>query len=82
MQSNRIYGILQMLMAKKCIIGNLYIGGCSISRHVDNVRNDAPAYEYRKIGTDGMWVQTDNKRLDEALREERWDIVYRTASQL
>lgn len=60
---------------KKCIIGNLYIGGCPISRHVDNARNDAPAYEYRKIGTDGIRVQTDNKRLDEALREEQWDIV-------
>ena len=60
---------------EKCIIGNLYIGGCPISRHADNARNDAPAYEYRKIGTDGVRVQTDNKRLDEALREELWDVV-------
>lgn len=60
---------------EKCIIGNLYIGGCPISRHADNARNDAPAYEYRKIGADGIRVQTDNKRLDEALCEEQWDVV-------
>lgn len=60
---------------EKCIIGNLYIGGCPINRHVDNARNDTPAYEYRKIGTNGIRIQTDNKRLDEALREEQWDIV-------
>ena len=60
---------------EKCIIGNLYIGGCPIDRHVENARNDAPAYEYRKIGIDGKRVQTDNKRLDDALREEQWDIV-------
>lgn len=60
---------------EKCIIGNLYIGGCPIDRHVENARNNNPAYEYRKIGIDGIRVQTDNKKLDDALQEEKWDIV-------
>ena len=34
------------------IIGNMYIGGCSLERHVNNARNDAPAYRYRKISAD------------------------------
>lgn len=35
------------------IIGNMFIGGCSLERHVKNARENAPAYAYRKIGTDG-----------------------------
>ena len=26
------------------IIGNMFIGGCSLERHVQNIRNNAPAY--------------------------------------
>lgn len=60
---------------RECIVGNLYIGGCPISLHVENARKDSAAYEYRRIGTDGIRVQTNGKRLDEALREEPWDVV-------
>ena len=28
------------------IIGNMFIGGCSLERHVQNIRNNAPAYAY------------------------------------
>lgn len=31
------------------IIGNMYIGGCSLERHVKNIRNNTPAYAYRKV---------------------------------
>ena len=33
------------------IIGNMYIGGCSLKKHLDNARENKPAYKYRKIGT-------------------------------
>lgn len=57
------------------IVANLYIGGCPISRHADNARDNAAAYEYRKIGTDGIRRQTNNVRLGDALLEEAWDVV-------
>jgi len=60
---------------EECIVANLYIGGCPIDLHVANARSDSAAYEYRKIGIDGVRRQTDGKRLDEALREEPWDVV-------
>lgn len=60
---------------RECVIGNLYIPGCPIIRHVQNLRVDAQAYEYRKIGTDGKMVQIDSKRLSEALAEEEWDYI-------
>ena len=34
----------------KCaIIGNMYIGGCSLERHWNNARTDDTDYSYRKI---------------------------------
>ena len=38
------------------IIGNMYIGGCSLKKHLDNARGNKPAYKYRKIGLDGKKV--------------------------
>ena len=57
------------------VIGNLYIGGCSLERHVNNIRDNAPAYDYRKIGLDGVKVNTKNVSIATALAEEDWDYV-------
>lgn len=57
------------------IIGNMYIGGCSLERHVQNARNNAPAYAYRKIGADGVKREYPATTLAEALADERWDYV-------
>ena len=35
------------------IIGNMYIGGCSLERHYNNSINNSPNYSYRKI-VDGV----------------------------
>ncbi|MDR0667115.1 MAG: DUF4886 domain-containing protein [Prevotellaceae bacterium] len=56
------------------VVGNLYIGGCAIDRHLANARADAPAYEYRKI-VEGRKTNRAGIRLSEALREEAWDFV-------
>ncbi|MDR0891049.1 MAG: DUF4886 domain-containing protein [Mediterranea sp.] len=57
------------------IIGNMYIGGCSLERHVKNVRGNLPAYAYRKIGVDGRLVETPHETLEKALADEDWDYV-------
>ena len=57
------------------IIGNLYIGACSIDMHVRNIRNDAKAYSYRKIGSDGVMVVTTKYKLSDAIKDESWDYV-------
>jgi hypothetical protein len=56
------------------IIGNMYIGGCSIERHVKNLRGNIPDYEYRKI-VDGTRTNTKNFTLEKALADEQWDYV-------
>lgn len=57
------------------IIGNMFIGGCSLERHVKNARENAPAYAYRKIGTDGKKREKGKMSLETVLADEDWDYV-------
>ena len=57
------------------IIGNMFIGGCSLKKHLTNARENRPAYKYRKIGLDGRKVETKGYTLEEALADEPWDYV-------
>ena len=57
------------------IVGNMYIGGCFLERHVNNLRNDAGAYSYRKITADGKLTKTPDFKLSNALKDEKWDYV-------
>ena len=56
------------------VIGNLFIGGCTLERHRDNARSGDGAYRYRKI-VDGVRTETPGVSLDSALADEAWDIV-------
>ena len=60
---------------KEVIIGNMYIGGCSLKRHLTNARENKPAYRYRKIGLDGKKVTIKEFTLEQALADEPWDYV-------
>jgi hypothetical protein len=57
------------------IIGNMFIGGCSLERHVKNARDNASAYAYRKIGTDGKKREKGKMSLETVLADEDWDYV-------
>ena len=57
------------------IIGNMFIGGCSLERHVKNARDNALAYAYRKIGTDGKKREKGKMSLEAVLVDEDWDYV-------
>lgn len=57
------------------IVGNLYIGGCTIDRHVTNIREDKPDYRYRKVISNGTTRQIDNCPLSRAIRDEKWDFI-------
>jgi len=57
------------------IIGNMYIGGCTIERHVNNLRDNKADYAYRKIGLDGQMTRTRNFTLVQAVTDEPWDYI-------
>lgn len=70
---------LHELAAEKgytAIIGNMYIGGCSLERHYKNAQNNIAEYAYRKVGEDGKKVEAEQKyTLEMALQDEPWDYV-------
>lgn len=57
------------------IIGNIYKGGCSIERHVRNLRGDIADYEYRKIDTEGVRTIQYGYTMARGLADEEWDFV-------
>ena len=57
------------------IIGNLFIGGCSLERHVQCVNGNLPDYRYRKIGVDGVTKETPKCDIAHAIADEEWDYV-------
>lgn len=60
----------------KCaIIGNMYIGGCSLERHWNNAQTDNDDYSYRKINQYDVKTTKKNFTLAQALADEPWDIV-------
>lgn len=56
------------------VIGNLYIGGCTLEKHWENARSDAPAYSYRKV-VNGKKTTIPDYTLSQALKDEKWDVV-------
>lgn len=56
------------------IIGNLYIGGCTLQRHYNNSLGDVPDYRYRKV-VEGVRSDTSGYTLEMGLSDEPWDIV-------
>ena len=60
---------------RKTVVANMYIGGCSLKRHLDNARDNNDAYRYRKVGLDGIRRQTDRMTLERAIKDEKWDYI-------
>lgn len=59
----------------KIVIGNMYIGGASLSLHVQNANNNANAYSYRKISQQGIKATTANVSIATAVADDDWDYI-------
>ena len=57
------------------IIANLYIGGCSIDRHVMNIKGNRPDYRYTKFDVNGKREIRQNTSLESVINEEPWDYI-------
>lgn len=58
----------------EAVIGNMYIGGCSLERHWSNAESGDAAYEYRKV-VKGEKTNSKNVALETALTDENWDYI-------
>lgn len=64
------------------VIGNAYIGGCSIDTHFDNLKTDKAAYRFRKV-IGGVRSEQRQVTLRMIIQDEQWDIIsLQQASQL
>ena len=69
-----LYPVLKALGAENIFLGNLHIPGCSIQRHVDNIRNDTPVYDYR-TNQQNQWETMVNYKLKDALSSQNWEVI-------
>ena len=71
---NHLFDIFESAGYTDITLGNLYIGGCSLDTHYDNLKSNAPAYTYYR-NTDGVWEKTDGATAGSAFSAARWDVV-------
>ena len=74
--NNHLYEVLESAGYEEIILGNMYIGGCSLDTHWNNMSNNSGAYTYyyRDANTNG-WRTTYNQTLEYAMNEVEWDYI-------
>ncbi len=72
---NHLYDLLKSADYDQVILGNLYIGGCSLDTHWNNMNNGLSAYQYQKNDDNGEWTYTENATALSALQDENWDVI-------
>ena len=72
---NHLYDVFKSADYDQIILGNLYIGGCSLDTHWNNMNGGLTAYQYQKNDDNGEWVYTENVAPLTALQDETWDII-------
>ena len=69
-----LYGLANA-RSHKIVIGNMFIGGASLSLHLQNVANNANSYSYRKINQQGLKSTMANVSIEKAVLDEDWDYI-------
>ncbi len=59
---------------EKVLLGNLYIGGCSLDTHYANMQSNAPEYIYY-YNNSGTWQEAAGADVISTLGMEDWDII-------
>ena len=71
---NHLYKVLKSAGYEEIVLGNLYIGGCSLDTHWTNMNNNKGSYKYYK-NSNGTWKTTESYKISTALAEEEWDYI-------
>ncbi|MBQ7226177.1 MAG: DUF4886 domain-containing protein [Clostridia bacterium] len=61
---------LHQVSGETLFVRNLYIGGCSLERHYNNIVGDVADYEYQKNGRFLKMIS-----ISEALKKKKWDYI-------
>ena len=69
-----VYQIAQAAGVKNIVLGNLYIGGCSLDTHLSNAQGDKGAYTYY-TNTNGTWSSKSGQKISTAVQSDDWDFI-------
>lgn len=69
-----LYDIAKAEGVENIVLGRLYIGGCSLEKHVKCADTNATEYTYYR-NTTGSWEPVENATLLYGLQDEDWDII-------
>ena len=69
-----LWNVLHDAGYEEIVLGNLYIGGCSVDKHWKNIQSDAGAYVYLK-NTYGQWLKTPDTPISFAITDHDWDVI-------
>ena len=69
-----VYQVAQSAGITKVTLGNLYIGGCSLSTHLSNAQSNSGAYTYR-TNTTGTWSSKGGVSIKTAVESDDWDFI-------
>ena len=71
---NHLYQMFDAAGYDEIHLAILYVGGCSVDKHYDLIRNDTAGYEYHET-TNGDWTSTQDYKASAAFAADDWDIV-------
>ena len=69
-----LWNMLHEAGIEEVIVGNLYIGGCSLDTHWSNMSKNADAYTFY-YNNSGKWETRSKKSVLYALQLEEWDYI-------
>ncbi|MBR2937810.1 MAG: DUF4886 domain-containing protein [Oscillospiraceae bacterium] len=69
-----VYQIAKAAGVEKIKLGNLYISGCSLEKHLTNAQSDGKAYTFY-TNDSGKWVANKNYKMSTAIKGDNWDFV-------
>ena len=69
-----VFDIAYAAGAKDVYLGNLYIGSCTIDKHLTNAKEDNGAYTYYTNEV-GAWEKVSKHKMSDAIKSQNWDFI-------
>ena len=69
-----VFDIAYAAGAKDVYLGNLYIGSCTIDKHLTNAKEDNGAYTYYTNEV-GAWEKVSKYKMSDAIKSQNWDFI-------
>ena len=69
-----VYDIAYAAGAEDVYLGDMYIGSCTIEKHLTNAKGDLGAYSYFTNEND-KWVEHTKYKMSDAIKSQNWDFI-------